>query len=89
MYYLGERSYSIYLLHPLVIWLLRQRLQSFYDVLAPMIGASGAWLTCAALLLSVLLLACEVSYRLVELPGIRLGQRINMRRNARAASGAD
>nr|WP_255656609.1 acyltransferase [Lysobacter lactosilyticus] len=83
MHYLGERSYSIYLLHPLVIWLLRPRLQGLYDTLALDIGALAAWMACAAALLAVLLLMCEASYRLVELPGIRVGSRMNKRRHAR------
>lgn len=83
MHYLGERSYSIYLLHPLVIWVLRSRLHGLYDTLAPLIGALSAWMACAAVLLAALLMACEASYRFVELPGIRMGGWINRLRSQR------
>lgn len=83
MHYLGERSYSIYLLHPLVIWLMRPRLQGMYELLVGSIGAFGAWMACAAVLLAVLLVLCEASYRLVELPGIQLGGWFNRRRQLR------
>ena len=33
--YLGERSFSIYLLHPIIIFLLRNRLQGIYHALTP------------------------------------------------------
>lgn len=87
MHYLGERSYSIYLLHPLVIWLTRARLQDLYAAWAGGMGALAAWLACAALLLAVLLVLCEVSYRLVELPGIRVGAWINRSRQAHVTRG--
>lgn len=74
--YLGERSYSVYLLHPVVIVLLKSPIQVAYAALTPLLGAY-AYFACAGLVLLPLLLLSEVTYRLVELPFIRLGQRIN------------
>jgi peptidoglycan/LPS O-acetylase OafA/YrhL len=73
--YLGERSYSLYLLHPVVIILLKPVLQETYNQTSPWLG-SYAYFVCATLLLLLLLVAAEASYRLIELPGIRFGQRI-------------
>ncbi|RYF47120.1 MAG: acyltransferase, partial [Comamonadaceae bacterium] len=87
MHYLGERSYSIYLLHPLVIWTLRPRLQTLYAILNDIVGALGAWIACVTLLFAALLIVCEVSYRLVELPGIRAGTWINRHRQVQSAAG--
>ena len=77
MHYIGERSYSIYLLHPLVLWLFRPGLHPFHSTLLPHLGEMGAWFACAALVLVVLLALSEVTYRFVELPGIRIGTWIN------------
>lgn len=73
--YLGERSYSIYLLHPVVIALMKTPLQSLDGLLAPTLGAY-AYFACAGALFLPLLLLSEASYRLVEIPFIRYGQRI-------------
>jgi peptidoglycan/LPS O-acetylase OafA/YrhL len=86
--YLGERSYSIYLLHPVVIVLLKSPVQVVYAMLTPYLGAY-AYFACAALILLPLLTLSEVSYRMVELPFIRLGQRINAsKRDSTQAEGA-
>ena len=76
--HVGERSYSVYLLHPLVIYLLKSPLQELYGMLTPTIG-TYAYFACAGLTFLPLLLLSEASYRLIELPGIRFGQRINAR----------
>lgn len=83
--YVGERSYSVYLLHPVVIIILRKPLQSLYGMLTPSIGAY-AYFACAGLVLLTLLVFSEASYRLVEIPGIRYGQRINARIRARQSA---
>ncbi|MEW9624243.1 acyltransferase family protein [Rhodanobacter geophilus] len=87
MHYLGERSYSIYLLHPLVIWLLRSRLQNLYSMLVPIVGGLGGWCVCVAILLAVLLVGCEATYRMVELPGIQMGGWVNRRRQSQDTCG--
>lgn len=74
--YLGERSYSIYLLHPMVIMLLKQPIQNIYAALTPHFGAY-AFFVCAVLLLLPLLALTEATYRLIEIPGMGLGKKIN------------
>ena len=76
--YVGERSYSVYLLHPVMIALLKSPIQSLYGMLQPMLGAY-AFFFCALVVLVPLLLVAELSYRLIEIPGIRYGRRINSR----------
>ena len=76
MEYLGERSYSIYLLHPVVIYLLIPALRETHALLVPHFG-NYAFFGCTLILLFPLLLLAEVSYRLIELPGVRLGRRIS------------
>lgn len=82
--YLGERSYSVYLLHPVMIALLKTPLQTLYGMLSPQVGAYPFFF-CAIFLLVPLLLITELSYRLVEIPGIRFGRLINSRLRVREA----
>lgn len=81
MAYLGERSFSIYLLHPVIIAAAKDRLAGFYELLQPALGAY-AYFACAILVVAIVLAASEVSYRLVEAPGIRLGRRLIVRSTA-------
>lgn len=74
--HLGERSYSLYLLHPVVIVLLKSPIQRLYGMLTPTMGAY-AYFICAIAILFPLLLLSETTYRLIEIPAIRYGQRIN------------
>lgn len=76
MEYLGERSYSVYLLHPVIIVLFKPWIQVLYSTLAPYLGAY-AFFVCFALLLIPLLTLSEATYRFIEIPGIQLGRRIN------------
>ena len=76
--YLGERSYSLYLLHPIVIILLKSPLQTLYGLLMPTLGAY-AFFVCAVALLVPLLLLSEATYRLVEIPAIRYGKKVSAR----------
>ena len=68
--YLGERSYSIYLLHPVLIEVLRAALQSAQQAASPWLGGY-AFLASALVLLPLLLLLSEITYRMVEVPGMR------------------
>jgi peptidoglycan/LPS O-acetylase OafA/YrhL len=72
--WLGDRSYSIYLFHPIVIVLSRP----LYSAIERNAGLSGGslFLVCAVLTFPVLFVTAEMSYRLVEVPGIRLGRKI-------------
>jgi peptidoglycan/LPS O-acetylase OafA/YrhL len=82
--YLGERSYSLYLLHPVVLILFKSSLQNVYSTLTPQFGAY-AFFVCAALVLLPLLVLSELTYRLIEVPGIEFGRRINFRIRHRAS----
>lgn len=85
--YLGERSYSIYLLHPVVIVLLKAPVQATYSALIPHIGAY-AYFACAIVILLPLLMISELTYRLIEIPFIQQGKTINANRR-RSLSGED
>ena len=75
--YVGERSYSIYLLHPVVIGaLFKQPLYNLYNALSPQIG-SYAYFICLLVVMVPLLLLSELTYRFIEVPGIQYGQRLN------------
>ena len=80
--HLGERSYSIYLLHPIVIVLLGSPIRELYVMLGEYLGAY-AYFVCAALVLVPLLVLAEISYRIVEVPGIKYGQKINRKIRAK------
>jgi len=68
--FLGERSYSIYLLHPFIIHSLRDTYASIYGKIE-LPGVS--FLICAALSIIIVVICADVTYRLIEVPGIRLG----------------
>lgn len=82
--YLGERSFSVYLLHPLVIYASRDWVASLYARLEAGIGAY-AYFACAMLVIAEVLMMAEITYRVIEVPGIKLGRRVigAMRGNAR------
>lgn len=61
--YVGERSYSVYLLHPLVIVLLKSPIQVLYGTLTSAIGGY-AYFICALFVLAILLVISEVTYHL-------------------------
>ncbi|MCZ7654271.1 MAG: hypothetical protein M5R42_08230 [Rhodocyclaceae bacterium] len=62
----------------MVIILLKSPVQMLYGALAPALGAS-AYFVCAAAVILPLLLLSEVTYRLIEVPGIRFGKQFNAR----------
>jgi peptidoglycan/LPS O-acetylase OafA/YrhL len=75
--WLGERSYSIYLSHFLLILALRPA----YGWVLDRLGQGGAaFLACAAITLPPLCLAAALGYRFVEVPGMALGRRLLGRR---------
>lgn len=82
--YVGERGFSVYLLHPVLFYLLKDRLQSAYASLSAGMGAS-AYFVCAVLALIPLMMLSEITYRWIEIPGIRTGREII--RRMRAAAG--
>jgi peptidoglycan/LPS O-acetylase OafA/YrhL len=72
--FLGERSFSLYLLHPVVIFYLKPILLSLDQWLRP---AMGGWVffVCAGVVLSTLLPAAEIAYRYIERPSIATGRK--------------
>lgn len=72
---LGERSFSIYLVHPIIIVIAKSMLTAIYAALAPSLGAY-AFFVCAALVTGMILVVAECSYRLIEVPGIELGRQL-------------
>ena len=73
--WVGERSYGIYLLHPLVIGILAPRLKSLYSGLQPILGDWAFFVAGGVTILIVLALA-NVVYHLVERPGMQAGKRL-------------
>ncbi len=73
--YFGERSYSIYLMHPAVIFALKSYLLKIYTLCFPAIGAYSYFI-CASILIVSILPCVEITYRLIEVPGINLGRRL-------------
>jgi peptidoglycan/LPS O-acetylase OafA/YrhL len=73
--YLGERSFSVYLLHPIIIFLLRNQIQGIYRSMTPYLDAH-AYFVCGLLLLIPLLAFSELSFRLIEVPAINFGKKI-------------
>ncbi len=78
--FLGDTSYSIYLLHPIMAFPIGQ--------LTERLGADGPTTLAIHLLVGtpLTLLAAWLSYRFVEQPGIRLGQRVASRWRKRQAA---
>ncbi len=73
--WLGDRSYSIYLLHPVIMILLTP---VYKNLLArEWLSAGWRYPVGLAITLLILLTAANITYRLVELPGIALGRRIS------------
>jgi peptidoglycan/LPS O-acetylase OafA/YrhL len=71
--YAGERSYSIYLLHPIIIFFSKSHIVKFYNWLAPYVG-EYAFFICGIIVLGILLTVAEITYRTIEVPGIKLGR---------------
>ena len=73
--FVGERSFSIYLLHPIVTHFSKDALVEAYNYTVPFIG-NYSYFTCGALLIAAILAISEITYRLIEVPGIGLGRSI-------------
>lgn len=71
----GERSYGIYLLHPLVIGILTPWLKAMYIALQPSLGDWAFFAVGGVTILTVLVLA-NVAYHLVERPGMQAGKKM-------------
>lgn len=73
--YLGERSYSIYLLHPLVIVFSMEKIVNLYSILEPSVG-EYAFFLCSLIIIIIVLILSEITYRSIEVPGIKLGRKV-------------
>lgn len=83
MEYLGERSYSIYLVHPPLLVLGKGNFEGFRSAALPLLGpAATAFAELIAAVMLVLPVA-ELTYRLVEVPGINFGKSFIKRNTAR------
>jgi len=80
--YMGERSFSIYLLHPVIIVYSKNYIIRVYEFLEQHIEGY-AFFVCGFLLSLLVVVVAEITYRLIEVRGIRLGQMfIKQRREA-------
>jgi len=79
--YLGKVSYSLYLSHPTVIYLL---MPVYAGIQRSVHNPSLSFAACTLLTLAAVLFVSEITYRLVEEPGINLGKRLNGFIRARA-----
>lgn len=74
--YLGKLSYSIYLVHPTVLYLLNPVYQWLFEHVPT---KSAAFLSCFAVSLAIVVAISEVTFRLIEKPGIALGRSLDQR----------
>lgn len=68
--WLGDVTYSIYLLHGLLLWLVFQQILPHALAIQP-----GAFILTAVAVAIVLVLACSATFLLVERPGVVMGKR--------------
>jgi peptidoglycan/LPS O-acetylase OafA/YrhL len=74
--YWGERSFSIYLLHPPVLLAMKP----FYGRLVERIGPALAYYVATSISVTLVLAASWVTYRFIEGPGINFGAKLYRRR---------
>ncbi len=83
--WLGEISYSIYLCHGLVLWLIMQNLLPHM----PGYDHSAKWFVVSAVgSTPFVILFCSVSYLVIERPLIGLGHRISAKKTSAVAAGS-
>ena len=73
--WIGERSYSIYLLHPLVIGILSPWLKRLYAA-AQVIAGNWAFFAVGGLTILIVLALASLTYYCIERPGMRAGKRL-------------
>ena len=73
--WIGERSYGIYLMHPLVIGVFTPQIKALYLALQPSVG-DWAFFVVGALTMLVVVALANVVYHLVERPGMQMGKRL-------------
>lgn len=70
---IGRVSFSFYLLHPLIIILL---LDVYSKIGQHLGGGLGNFLACTAVTIACVGLAATISFRMIELPGMKCGKRL-------------
>jgi peptidoglycan/LPS O-acetylase OafA/YrhL len=71
--FLGNRSYSIYLLHPLVIVLGKEPIKRIHAVSLPWLG-DWAFFASGGIVTAAVAVAAAATYALVETPGVNAGR---------------
>jgi len=71
-FFAGERSFSIYLLHPIIIYILGPIYLKIYSVIGSNFGI--AFIACVLVTLVILLPMTAITYALVESPGMKMGR---------------
>ncbi len=74
--YLGDRSYSIYLTHAVIIYFISPFLLTAYQYAYPLIGGY-AFSLCVLITLLPVLIISELTYRVIELRGINFAKNIS------------
>jgi peptidoglycan/LPS O-acetylase OafA/YrhL len=76
MEYFGERSFSIYLVHPPVLVLAKAKFEVFRGEALPLVGSTAT--AAAELIIAVIMILplAEITYRLIEVPGINVGKAV-------------
>lgn len=82
--YVGERSFSVYLLHPVFISIPKRFIQKMYTFFVPYCG-EYAFFVCAVVVLTIVLLVSEITYRFIEVRGIALGRALIQKHRLRLA----
>ena len=88
MRYLGERSFSIYLCHPVLLFYLRDKIHILNDTYNEWMG-QVAFLVTSLSVLIVLLVIVEFTYRAIELNGLTLSVRACKAVRKRFSAGRD
>jgi peptidoglycan/LPS O-acetylase OafA/YrhL len=73
MQWIGERSFSVYLLHPIVVVVLSRT--GVYATIYSLTAAVGSWayIPCVLLTIAIVLACAACTYRLIEAPGQKIG----------------
>lgn len=77
--YIGKISYSIYLNHPTLIFLMKPVYEKIYDW---PINLTIRYILCVGITFGILVPISYMSYRLIEVPGGKLGKKILDKRKA-------
>ena len=74
MEYFGERSFSIYLVHPFALFLAKPSFEAFRGHALPIVGSTLTAFAELIAAVALILPLAEATYRLIEVPGINLGK---------------